>query len=77
MLLVEFDSQIEHQPAVQDPISEASEHEDEPDDQGNESEPEQAPSDASTDELCLKASSAQNTWPSNWTQAMKRSDAEE
>ena len=60
-----------------DPISVASEPEDEPDDQGNESEPEQAPSDASTDELCLKASSPQNTWPSNWTQAMKRSDAEE
>ena len=58
------------QPAsVQDPISEA-ENEDE------EAEGDVVLSEASTDELCMKAS-AQNSWPGNWSQAMSRSDAEE
>ena len=33
-------------------------------------------SDASTDELCLKASGGQNSWPATYGAAMKRSDAE-
>ncbi|GJF00142.1 hypothetical protein PsYK624_164210 [Phanerochaete sordida] len=34
-------------------------------------------SDASTDELCLKASSGQNAWPAIYGAAMKRNDAED
>ena len=64
------------QPAsVQDPISEA-ENEDEEPDADAEAEGDVALSEASTDELCMKAS-AQNSWPGNWSQAMSRSDAEE
>ncbi|GJF00736.1 polyprotein [Phanerochaete sordida] len=58
------------EPAPQDPIPE------EPMEDINEDQ-EVPLSDASTDELCLKASSGQNTWPATYGAAMKRNDAED